>query len=122
MTERGLLKSRYPGVVPRVKWMLQAFGTGAQVVQHSTNIVFSDGDKVYSILRRQSVTVRSCFFLMFCSLCDREFCALQDPWSVGGIPFDAVSPDKSVFHVRFSLAENWTVLCLRLCSLTLPLS
>lgn len=54
-------KQRYPGVVTRARWAIQAFGTGADVVQHSTNIVFSDGDK--------------------------------DPWSVGGIPFDAVSPD-----------------------------
>ena len=47
--------------------MLRAYGNSEDIVKHTTNMIFSDGDK--------------------------------DPWSVGGVPMNATSPDGSVFHI-----------------------
>jgi hypothetical protein len=38
-------RQRYGTVVTRPLWMLQAFGTGADIMAHVTNTIFSDGDK-----------------------------------------------------------------------------
>lgn len=38
-------RQRYNSVVTRPQWMRQAFGTGAQIVAHTTNVVFTDGDR-----------------------------------------------------------------------------
>ena len=36
---------RYPGIVTRPLWMLKAYGSGADIVKHTSNVIFSDGDK-----------------------------------------------------------------------------
>ena len=38
-------RRRYRNVVTRKMWMLQAFGSGKDIVKHTTNMIFSDGDK-----------------------------------------------------------------------------
>lgn len=63
----GVCQERYPDTITRELWMLHAYGNGQDIVKHTTNMIFSDGDK--------------------------------DPWSVGGVPFNATSPDGSVFHI-----------------------
>lgn len=67
-------RERYPSVVTRPQWMRQAFGTGAEIVAHTTNMIFSDGDR--------------------------------DPWTIGGVPLNATSPDGSVFHILIKDAAH----------------
>eukprot|EP00945_MAST-04E_sp_MAST-4E-sp1_P007606 g7606.t1 len=62
-------KQRYGATAhTRALWMLHSFGNGEDIVKHTTNMIFSDGDK--------------------------------DPWSVGGVPFNATNYDSSVFHIN----------------------
>jgi dipeptidyl-peptidase II len=63
----AVCRERYPNTLTRELWMLRAYGNGEDIVKHTTNMIFSDGDK--------------------------------DPWSVGGVPMNATSPDGSVFHI-----------------------
>ena len=37
--------SRYPNTLTRELWMLRAYGNGNDIVRHTTNMIFSDGDK-----------------------------------------------------------------------------
>eukprot|EP00466_Bigelowiella_natans_P011168 jgi/Bigna1/72016/fgenesh1_pg.18_\ len=38
-------RTRFRGLEPRIEWLRQSFGNGAQISQNARNIVFSDGEK-----------------------------------------------------------------------------
>lgn len=38
-------QAQFPGVVSRPGWMQEAYGNGADIVRHTKNVIFSDGEK-----------------------------------------------------------------------------